>query len=117
MATTGADEVFVDTNLLVYANLTASPWHTAATTTLTGLQSAGAELWVSRQILREYLATMTRPGTITGMIPVTSLIADVQSFEASFRIAEDGPAATAHLLHLLQTIPIGGKQVHDANLV
>jgi hypothetical protein len=38
-------------------------------------------------------------------------------FERQFRVAEDGPAVTINLLNLLKTIAIGGKQVHDANIV
>ena len=59
--TTAADRVLVDTNVLVYASLRNSPWHVQAIQALhTELQS-GREMWVSRQILREYLAVMTRP--------------------------------------------------------
>jgi hypothetical protein len=32
-------------------------------------------------------------------------------------VAEDGPALTVKLLDLLNTIAIGGKQVHDAKIV
>jgi predicted nucleic acid-binding protein len=117
MATTVADQVFVDTNVLVYANLALSPFNTAATTGLHTLRKAAAELWISRQILREYLAAMTRPGLLTGSIPISSLTADVQSFGSMFRIAEDGPTVSAHLLRLLQSIAAAGKQIHDANIV
>jgi predicted nucleic acid-binding protein len=46
-----------------------------------------------------------------------SLIADVTRFQSQFQIAEDGPSVTTNLLGLLGSILIGGKQVHDANLV
>lgn len=55
-----ANSVFVDTNVLVYANLTSAPFHTDARRLLLTLQSAGADLWINRQILREYLAVVTR---------------------------------------------------------
>jgi predicted nucleic acid-binding protein len=41
----------------------------------------------------------------------------VQSFELRFFIAEDGHAVTARLLSLLASIPCGGRQIHDANIV
>src|SRR5207237_1099692 len=117
MATAGADKVFVDTNVLVYANLALSALHSTAVRQLQDLHNAGSELWISRQTLREYLAAMTRPGVLTGSIPIPSLLADVNSFAATFRLAEDGPVVTAHLLTLMSTIPIAGKQVHDTNIV
>jgi predicted nucleic acid-binding protein len=116
---TAADRrpVFLDTNVLVYANLASSPFHKAATDHLQALDQQQIELWVSRQILREYLAAITRPGTLTGTIPVVSLTNDVRYFAQRFRLAEDGPTVTAHLLTLMDTIVIGGAQVHDANVV
>lgn len=117
MATTGADPVFVDTNVLVFAKQSLSPWNAAAGAKLQDLVAAGHPLWISRQTLREYLSAMSRPGALTVSVPMADLIADVQSFEAQFLIAEDGPSVTANLLSLLSSIPCSGKQIHDANLV
>jgi predicted nucleic acid-binding protein len=117
MAMTAADPVFVDTNMLVYARIAVSPFHAAAVTKLDALKAAGHPLWVSRQILREYLAALTKPGTVTVPLPIAVLVADVQSFELRFSVAEDGPAVTSGLLNLLKAVGCGGKQVHDANIV
>jgi predicted nucleic acid-binding protein len=65
MATTGADLVFVDTNILIYANVTAAPEHLPAQARYDDLAKLGAELWVSRQVFREYLAALTRSQTFT----------------------------------------------------
>ena len=78
--TTTASPVFIDTNILVYANLALSPWHTQAVQRLTTLDAEGTPLWVSRQVLREYLAAMTRPGELTGTIPLSALVNDVRYF-------------------------------------
>lgn len=117
MGTTVADPVFVDTNILAYAQAALVALHTAALAKLQGLAAAGHPLWLSRQILREYLASMSKPGTLTAPVSMTTLIADVQSFESRFFIAEDGPGVTSHLLNLLGSVACGGKQVHDANIV
>src|SRR5262249_27125778 len=74
-------------------------------------------LWISRQILREYLASLSRPGTLTSPVSMTTLITDIRSFETGFFIAEDGPGVTSQLLNLPASIPYAGKQVHDANIV
>jgi len=117
MTTRDDDPVFIDTNVLVYANLALSPFHQDAIQRLTTFAAGGVALWVSRQILREYLSAMTRPGLLTGTIPIASLIGDVQSFSTQFHVAEDGPDVTANLLVLLQQIPSAGKQIHDAKIV
>ncbi len=108
--------VFIDTNILVYANLTLSPFHTQATERLQAMEEQGTELWI-RQILKEYLAAMTRRNDLTGEIPIASLAADVRYFANRFRLAEDTPEVTERLLNLMQEIAIGGKQVHDANII
>jgi predicted nucleic acid-binding protein len=117
MVTTAVEPVFVDTNNLIYAQQSLSPFHALATAKLQSLVLAGHPLWISRQILREYLAAMSRPGALTAHVSLATLIADVRSFQAQFLLAEDGPAVTAHLLNLLGTISCAGKQVHDANIV
>jgi predicted nucleic acid-binding protein len=116
-AVAAPDPVFVDTNVLVFAAITSSPFYFEAFGRLDALRQAGVELWVSRQILREYLANLSRPQPFTPPLPAPTLIADIHRLQAQFRVAEDGPAVTANRLGLLTTIPIGGKQVHDANIV
>ena len=84
---------------------------------LTAFDEQGIELWISRQILREYLAAMSRRGDLTGEIPMASLMGDVRYFANRFLVAEDSPAVMENLLALLGQVSIGGKQVHDANIV
>ena len=43
-------------------------------------------------------------------------VADIQFFEQRFQIAEDSPHVTARLLSLLSQVPVGGRQIHDANI-
>jgi len=41
----------------------------------------------------------------------------VRFFQSQFRVTEDGPQVTEKLLELMEQVAIGGKQVHDANIV
>jgi len=68
-------------------------------------------------VLREYLAALSRPQPFTRRRPVTTLVERARYFESRFRVAEDGPQVTTQLLALMEQAPIGGKQVHDANIV
>lgn len=117
MATTAADPMFVDTNVLIAANVASHPKHAPALQRLKDLASAGADLWISRQVLREYLATLTRPQTFSVPQPVSLLQTQVVYFQNQFKVADDTASVTANLLALLVAIPVGGKQVHDANIV
>ena len=45
------------------------------------------------------------------------LIDDIRRFQGDFQIAEDGPVGTEKLLAILATIPVGGRQIHDANIM
>lgn len=108
---------FLDTNILVYAVSSGAPLHQRASEEIRKRHESGQELWVSRQVLREYLAALSRPQTYSHPRPIHELIGDVRFFLRHFRIAEEGPAVTEELLSLLEGREGGGKQVHDANVV
>jgi predicted nucleic acid-binding protein len=117
-----AKAIFLDTNVLVYATQvgrggTSTSQHGAAERALQRLQRSGARLWVSRQVLREYLAVVTRPQGQSPALPMHEAVTDVRRFVSLFALAEDGPGTTDRLLDLLQRFPSAGRQVHDANIV
>ena len=113
----GTSACFLDTNILVYAVSSRAPLHQRASEELQRRHESGQELWVSRQVLREYLAALSRPQTYSQPKPIRELVADVRFFLRHFRIAEEGPAVTEKLLELLEGREGGGKQIHDANVV
>jgi predicted nucleic acid-binding protein len=117
MAMTVVDPVFVDTNILVFAASRNAPLYQAARQKLADLRRDGAFLWVSRQVLHEYLTVMSRPQRFQNPTPMSVLITDVLDFQRRFLVADEDSAITANLLALLSSIPCGGKQVHDANIV
>ncbi len=109
--------IFVDTNVLVYANAEKFPLHQTALRTLAGLSEAGDDPWTSRQVMREYLVTLTRPQTYSKAYPLSAILGDIRYFERNFHIAEDSLVVTARLLELVERFEVHGKQVHDANIV
>jgi len=117
MATMPGSPVFLDTNILIYASFPGAPFYDAARARLSELESDGAVFWISRQVLREYLASTTRPGAIVPPPTIVALTQAVRRFEAEFEIADEDAAVTALLLDLLKSRTIQGKQVHDANIV
>jgi predicted nucleic acid-binding protein len=117
MTTGGVDAIFIDTNVLVFATVPPAPLHAAAKAKIIAERLAGRELWISRQILREFLSALSRPQTFTPPLAPAVLVKEVNAFQAQFIMAEDDARITTNLLALLTSIPIGGKQVHDANIV
>jgi predicted nucleic acid-binding protein len=104
-------------NVLVHASTVCSPLHIRAQSALQDPSASAIPLWISRQILREYLAILSRPQTFSAPVAPAALVADVVKFQTQFLIAEDGPLVTSSLLGLLSTYSFGGKHVPDANIV
>jgi toxin-antitoxin system PIN domain toxin len=109
--------MFVDTNILVYATQITSPHRDAARTALQHYSNGGARLRLSRQILREYLAVVTRPQLFASPITMAEALADIERFAAAFELLEDGPEVGVRLVQLCRSVALAGRQVHDANIV
>jgi predicted nucleic acid-binding protein len=114
---TAGSPVFVDTNVLVYFTFAHFAQHEAARQRLAECDRLPVTLWISRQVLREFLVVTTRPGFLTPLPPSSFLVRAVQAFENRFRIAADDAEVTARLLELVDNPGAQGKQVHDANIV
>lgn len=112
-----ADRIFLDTNILISAVLKESPRYFHARGVLRRLEERDIEVWVSRQVLRELLAVLSRPQAFSSPLQVADVLAVAQEYENQFVVAEDQSLVTQQLYLLLDKIPCGGKQVHDANIV
>ena len=105
--------MFFDTNVLV--RLRAAPHHGSARRRMV---SEGNETSrISRQILREYLAVVTRPQSWSAAVSMNDALDHVAQLEAEFEILEDRPSVTNALATLCRDVPVAGKQVHDADIV
>jgi predicted nucleic acid-binding protein len=109
--------VFLDTNILLRANVEEAPFRIECLTAIKRLRATHAELWIIRRVLREFMAVLTRPQRFVDPPPVNVITERVRYFETHFWIADEGSLVTEKLITLLETIPLGGKQVHDANIV
>ncbi|MCP4081912.1 MAG: type II toxin-antitoxin system VapC family toxin [Planctomycetaceae bacterium] len=112
-----AEPLFVDTNVLIYANVSTAPFHEQALNSIETAFQSERSLWISRQVLREFIAARTRPQTFAQPSTPDVVIERVQYLEERFQVADDTAAVTEHLIKLLENHKIGGKQVHDANIV
>ena len=117
MATTAAETIFVDTNVLVYSDVTSSPLHVAAHTRLISFQAAGHVLWVSRQVIREYLVTLTRSQVFSAPLSPAEAAASARKIANQMRVANERSEVGEQLLDLVTRYSVKGKQIHDANIV
>jgi predicted nucleic acid-binding protein len=117
MATPAGDPVFVDTNVLVFANVKQASQHAAALAKLRSLRAAGSELWISCQVLREFLAVRSRADLFPEDSSAAMLVERICYFQSRFRVAAETAHVTKRLLALIQQTAVSGRQVHDANIV
>ena len=116
MTTTGV-KVFVDTNVLLRGTIEQFSLYKEIQKLLDDYITNGAELWISRQIIREYMVQATRPQTVAYPMKIDDLEERLRSMRVVFRVADETAEVTAQLLELLKTYPTRGKQIHDANIV
>ena len=109
--------MFVDTNVLVKTRFLEAPDHEVARASLQRAFREPEPLRISRQVLREYLAVVTRPQTWLVPIPRETALDDMERLVATYEILEDGAVVTDRLVSLFREVPIGGRQIHDANIV
>lgn len=109
--------MFIDTNVLVKSRITSAPDHGLARAGLDRAFRDPEPLRISRQVIREYLSVVTRPQTWSVALTREEALDDVARLIGSFEILEDGPVVTERLVALCQSVPVGGRQIHDANIV
>ena len=109
--------MFVDTNILVNARIREAPHHEPARTSLERTLRDPEPLRISRQIMREYLAVVTRPQAWPVPITRGEALDDLRRLDQAFEVLEDGPRVTDMLVSLCRDVAVGGKQIHDANIV
>ncbi len=107
--------MFVDTNVLVAARAKV-PDRQVAVDALSRERRTEV-LRISRQVIREYLAVVTRPQTWASPLPMAEALLDVDRYASAFEILEDGQTVMDLLASLCREVPVAGKQVHDANIV
>lgn len=106
----------VDTNVLVYASLLGSTFHALARKRLLDLKAGGENLVVTTQVLREYVAVVTRR---VGEKPlsVPDALDDVARFRKAFVVLADPPDVLERWLSLVHRHGVKGAACHDAFLV
>lgn len=118
MATTAADRVVLDTNVLLAATDSGRAEHAAALDVLDEWPAQGVALYTSGQILREYLSVATRPERQNGLgLSMADGLGNVRALRGRMGVLPESEKVLERLLVLLDDVTCAGKQVHDANVV
>lgn len=117
MKTSMTKAVFIDANILVAASSNRAPFHEPAAKLLNELHGSRAPLWISRQVLREVAATLSRlQSWMPGLSP-DLLVPQLNRYLKLYKVAEESADSSAHLFQFISDGRASGRQVHDANIV
>jgi predicted nucleic acid-binding protein len=107
---------FVDTNVFLSATAVARAEHEAALAFLErGFQDRS--LFLSGQVLREYVAVATRPAAANGLgLGAADAIGNARQFLERCNFLREDEGVRDALLRLVENTSCTGKQVHDANI-
>ncbi len=86
MTKKAVESCFIDTNILVYASDANSPWCRKANQALKNAISGGYPLFISPQVLREYLSVATRSVTHEKTIPWNKIVKNYLRFQRAFKV-------------------------------
>lgn len=112
-----ADPVFIDTNVLVAASVSAHPSHGLASAYLARLEADGAPACISGQVCREFLVVLTRQPVEGRSFTPDEALAALAPWLSACVIFEENEVVLSELLELIRRHAVKGKQVHDANIV
>lgn len=111
--------IAVDTNILIYAHRTESPWHAKADRHVTSLAEGAAPWAIPWPCIQEFLAVVTNPKVFKSPSPVSLALDQVDCWLESPSLVLLGESPD-HWKRLKETALSGkavGPVIHDARVV
>jgi predicted nucleic acid-binding protein len=110
--------VMLDTNVLLSATDALRHGHKQALQVLGQWPDSGTALFLSPQVVREYLTVATRPVDCNGLgMPVSVALDNVRLLCKRTALLVEDDVVCKRLLGLLADVECAGRQIHDANIV
>lgn len=109
--------MFIDTNVWVYAHCEDAPKNAVAQQQLLDIDETGEIVCTSRQILREYVSTVTRSWEWSQALSMESALLQANILVSTCEMLEDGPAVYDALMFLCRNVELYGRSIFDANIV
>jgi predicted nucleic acid-binding protein len=112
------DHAMLDSCVLLAATDENRKDHQGALTVLQAWPARGATLYLSGQVLREYLSAATRPMAANGLgLSLADALDNVRAFRDRATLLTEGRVSTDRLQALLREVACAGKVIHDANVI
>ena len=112
-----AGNIFLDTNILLRATIQQFPLYAEVKKMVQAAIDNQVQLWINRQVIREYFNQVTRPQSFMNPLPVEQVVIQYRNIKALCKVCDENEETTASLIALITRYSIGGKQIHDANIV
>ena len=110
--------IAVDTNILVYAHRTDSPWHTVAAARVREVSEGNAAWALPWPCVHEFLAIVTHPRIYRPPTPLDRAALQVDAWleSPSLVLLGESEGHWPALRALVMSGKVGGPQVHDARV-
>lgn len=113
-----SDKIFIDTNILVYLVNEDSPFKEKVEKKLEEIvKQYRNEIYISRQVLREYAVVVTNPRIIEKPLSPEEVLCDLERWKSVFQVLDETEETTLALMELIRVYKIKGKRIYDANIV
>lgn len=110
--------IALDTNVLVYAHRTDSPFHAKARDVIEALAARPAAWAIPWPCVHEFLAVVTNPRIYKTPTPLTQALAQLQALHSLPQISwlAESAGYLEQLASLVQPAQVRGGAVHDARI-
>ncbi|MBL9038616.1 MAG: PIN domain-containing protein [Archangium sp.] len=110
--------IAVDTNLLVYAHRTESPFHAEAKERVESLRSGRAMWAIPWPVVHEFLGVVTNPRIFRTPTPRSVAVATVDALTAggTLQLLAESEGYWAKLTSLIAAARVEGARIHDARV-
>ena len=108
----------IDTNVLVYAEITSSPHHAAASAVLRSLAEGPAPWAIPWPCVYEFLRVVTHPRMFHPPVPTARALADLQAILASpsLVLLSETPRHPDLCMSVVHAAGASGNLIHDAHI-
>ena len=91
--------------------------HDKCRSLLTSLLQDSTSLWINGQVIREFLVQVTHPWTLERPLSINEALVRLEYILPSVQVAQETTSVQTELRKLLRDYQVGGKSIHDANIV
>lgn len=102
------DKILIDTNILIYSTSGQSPFFAASHAAIANYLNSNYAIWISRQIIREYLVVKSRLMLDEKKYDELVLFKEIKYLANNYIIADEISSTTLILSELLQKYKIAG---------